>query len=192
MSKIYHVLLTIITLMLFNIPSHAEVYLKENRLTMNVQGVPVQEVLDALTQQTQIKIVALEETYFGNVKISKRFWGLPLEEGLHRVLSGWNYGITRDTATGKIRTLYLASRRKDSSTPVRPPADLIPHRSNQHFSRARTQPTVLSHTHEINNLEPTHEPKLELEEDFLNDEELEVLPPNFIETLERWERKGNG
>lgn len=192
MYKFFDALLTIIALMLLSMPGHAEVLLKEDRLTMNVEGATVHEVLNALTQQAKINIVALKETNISNVRISKRFWGLPLEEGIHRVLSGWNYGITRNVSTGKIKTLYLVSQRHDSSTSSDPPPPSAPYPSNQDISQSESQPTVLSQTYGTNVLESIDEEESEGEEDFFNAEELETLPPNLIETLERWQRNGNG
>ncbi len=184
--------LTIITLLLLSFPCHAEVQVTQNKLTMNVDGATFHEVLHTLTEQAQIDIVTLEETNIGNVTISKRFWGLPLEEGIQRMLSGWNYGITRDVSTGKIKTLYLVSRRNDSSTLGSLPAALASSPSNQDVSQSESQPTVLSQTYGTKALEPINREESEGEEDFFNDDELETLPPNLIETLERWQRNGNG
>ncbi len=184
-------LIKIITLVLLSVPCQAEVFLAQNTLTIDVQGATIHEVLQTLTQQTQINIVALEETNIGHVKISKKFWNLPLEEGIHRVLSGWNYGISRDTRTGRITTLYLVSQRIDTSDTSSPPATSTRSPSNRDFISSQPQPTILSQTYDANILQPTDDQKLE-EEDEFSDEELETFPPNLIETLERWQHNGNG
>ena len=192
MDKFFGILFTIIALVLFSMPSHAEVLLQENRLTINVQEATVHEVLRALTQQSQINIIALEETDVGNVRISKKFWGLPLEEGIHRVLNGWNYGITRDVSTGKITALYLVSQRIHASTSGSPPTASSSYPSNQNISQLQTQPTALSQTYGTDAIHPINEEELDGNDDFFNDEEQESLPPNLSETLERWQRNGNG
>jgi len=94
----------------------AEVRLTHSSLTMDVHDAAMEDILDDLRYQGNLNIVALEETKIGNVKISKKFWNLPLEEGLNRLLSGWNYVITRDISTGNITTLYLVSQRQSSSS----------------------------------------------------------------------------
>ncbi|GJL64845.1 MAG: hypothetical protein NPIRA04_34990 [Nitrospirales bacterium] len=93
----------------------AEVRLTLNTFLVDIDDVSINDILDDLRDQGDFNIVALEERKIGNVKISKKFWNLPLEEGLDRLLSGWNYGVTRDVTTGTITTLYLVSQRSDSS-----------------------------------------------------------------------------
>ncbi|GJL52803.1 hypothetical protein [Candidatus Nitrospira salsa] len=103
----------------------AEVRLTHNTLTVNIDDAEMNDILADLRDQGKFKILAFEERKIGNVKISKKFWNLPLEEGLDRLLSGWNYGITRDLSTGKINTLYLVSQRTDSSiAPVSLPTSI--------------------------------------------------------------------
>ncbi len=192
MGQINGVLFAILALILLSIPCHAEVLLKEDRLTIDVQGATVHEVLNTLTQKAQINIITLEETNINNVRISKRFWNLPLEKGIHRVLSGWNYGITRDVSTGKITTLYLASQRTTSATSGSPTTASTTNPSNQIISQSQSQSAILNQTYSANILEPIDEEDLEGEEDFFDDEELETLPSNLIEILERWEQNGKG
>ena len=192
MNHRYGFLIQIISLLLLSLPCHAEVFLAQNTLTINVHGATIHDVLKTLTQQAQIKIVALEETNIGNVKISKKFWDLPLEEGIHRVLSGWNYGISRDIHTGRITTLYLVSQRIDTSRTGDPRGTSGHNPSNLDFSESQAPPTMLSQTYAAKVLQPTDNQELEEEEDIFSDEEFETLPPNLIETLERWQRNGNG
>lgn len=192
MNHRYGFLIHIISLLLLSLPCHAEVFLAHNTLTLNVHDAIIRDVLKTLTQQAQIKIVALEETNIGNVKISKKFWNLPLEEGIHRVLSGWNYGISRDTRTGRITTLYLVSQRIDASKTGDPRGTSAHNPSNLDFSESQAPPTILSQTYDAHVLQPTDNQELEEEEDVFSDEEFESLPPNLLETLERWQRNGNG
>ncbi len=192
MSNVYKVYLTIIMLILLSIPSHAEIIFKNNSLSMNVHGTTVHEVLDLLTQHANISIVALEETNVGNVRISKKFWGLPLEEGIHRLLNGWNYGISLDRSTGKITTLYLVSQRKNSSDSGSQASTWTSYPSHHLTSHSHPQPTTLSKNSRKSILESTKDRNLNVEEDFLSDKDIEALPPNFLETLERWQRNGKG
>ncbi len=192
MNHRYGFLIHIITLLLLSLPCQAEVFLAQKTLTINVHGATIHDVLKTVTQQAQIKIVALEETNIGNVRISKKFWNLPLEEGIHRVLSGWNYGISRDTRTGRITTLYLVSQRIDTSGKDHTLDTSTHSASHRNFSESQPPPTILSQTYDANVLQPTDNQETEEEEDVFSDEEFETLPPNLIETLERWQRNGNG
>ncbi len=192
MNYRYGFFIQIVTLLLLSLPCQAEVFLAQNTLTVNVQGATIHEVLKTLTKQAQIKIIALEETNIGHVKISKKFWDLPLEEAIHRVLNGWNYGISRDTRTGRITTLYLVSQRIDASSTSSPLDTSTRSPSKRDFPPSQPQPTILSQTYDAKVLQPMDNQGLEEEEDVFSDEELETLPPNLIETLERWQRNGNG
>ena len=194
MLKLAAFLLLLITQVLTSsiTPGHAEVRLYHNSLSVNINDTTMKEVLDDIGQQGNLNIVAFEETQIGNVRISKKFWNLPLEAGLDRLLSNWNYGISRDRLTGAITTLYLVSRRIDSSTSNGPPATSTLYPSDQNTSQSQSHSTVLSQTYGANVLEPTDGEELDEEDDLFNDEELETLPPNLIETLERWQRNGNG
>ncbi len=192
MNRRYGFLIHIITLLLLSVPCQAEVFLAQNTLTINVHGATIRDVLKTLTQKAQIKIVALEETNIGNVKISKKFRNLPLEEGIQRVLSGWNYGISRDTRTGRITTLYLVSQRIDTSGEDHARDTSTHSPSHLDVAESQSQPTILSQTSDTTVLQPTDNQEAEEEEDVFSDEEFETLPPNLIETLERWQRNGNG
>lgn len=97
----------------------AEVHIRQDRITIHVQEITIQAVLHLLAEQGQFNIVALEESRMKHVRISKRFWNLPLEEGLARIFSSWNYGLGRDPKTGKITTLYLVSPRTPSFSHVK-------------------------------------------------------------------------
>ena len=131
-----------ITGMLFLTPCYAEVSLSSNKITVNVHEITMQEILENISKQGHIHIVTLDESPIGHVKISRRFSNLPIEIGLERILNGWNYGMSRDSSTGKITTIYLLSQRTNQSTvPVplsvnspssRHTHDLQPHPSTKH------------------------------------------------------------
>ena len=93
-----------------------EVQLQEGLLTVSVEQLPLEEVLGELTRQADIQVIVLEHTTVGRVNISTQFWNVPVEEGLDRLLRGWNYGLGRDPATGRIATVYLVSPRTVDSS----------------------------------------------------------------------------
>ncbi len=181
----------LLTLELISLTSscHAEVRLTLNSLTVDIQDAAMKDVLADLHDQGNFKIVALEESKVGNVKITKKFWNLPLEAGLDRLLSGWNYGISRDASTGKITTLYLVSQRTDSSSlPVS-----LAISTNQPSSGAgyesQTQPSILRETYDDPEA-PDSEDDQEYDEfaaepNFPSEEELANLPPDLREHLEK-------
>ena len=128
--------------------SRAEVHLAQDTLTVNVHNATMKNVLDDIRYQGYFTIVAFEDTQIGNVRISKKFWHLPLEAGLARLLSGWNYGINRDMSTGKISTLYLVSQRTDSSSVSPPLPHIITQQSNPNASAPQSQATTLQETYD--------------------------------------------
>ena len=123
---------------LFTLPGHAEVRLEKNYLTVQVKDTIIEEVLDELGRQGEMKVIAFEDTRIGNVRISKTFWNLPLEEGLDRLLSNWNYGLSRDKSTGRITTLYIVSKRIEPPTQLHSPSRYTDTRDN----KSSTQETI--------------------------------------------------
>ena len=93
-----------------------EVQWKKDSLSVSVEDASVSQVLEEISRQRDIRIITLEETKVGRVKVSKQFWNVTLEEGLVRLLNGWNYGFIRDPISGKISTLYLVSQRPEVAT----------------------------------------------------------------------------
>lgn len=131
-------------------PCHAEVHLHQDSLSVNINDVPMKDVLNDIREQGDLNIVAFEETQIGNVRISKKFWNLPLEAGLDRLLSDWNYGINRHATTGKITTLYLVSRRLNPSTlPVRSSLPNKP--SSRETYESQTNPNILTENDDDSN-----------------------------------------
>ena len=125
------------------LPSNAEIRVTSNTMTVNVSDTTMKNVLDDIRHQMDLNVVTFEGTKINTVKLSKRFWNLPLEVGFDRLLRGWNYGITRDGLTGKMTTLYLVSRRSDPST------SLIPETStnqtvHHNTDEAAFQPSILT------------------------------------------------
>ncbi len=163
-------------------PIHAEVRLIHNTLTVDSHNKTLKDVLDDLRQQGNFNIVAFEETIIGNVRISKQFWNLPLEKGLDRLLSGWNYGINRDGSTGKITVLYLVSQRKGPAPFSRVLSASIAQPSSYNAYEAQTWPTGLSETHNAQSTDSDDEEEdkeFTSELDSLSEHELKNLPPDL-------------
>ena len=174
---------------------HAEVRLTLNSLTVDIHDAAMKDVLDDIHHQGDLNIVAFEETKIGNVRISKKFWNLPLEAGLDRLLSGWNYGISRDVSTGKITTLYLVSLRTDASVLPALQASSSNQQSSQDAYESQTQSSILSEPYddpESSDPEDDEEyDEFATEPNFPSQEELENLPPDLREHLEKLYRNDN-
>ena len=194
MNRSYTVLFVFLAFLWCIAPCQAEVHLEENRLTVNVQEITIEEVFQELSQQGDINVVALEETNFGNVKISKRFWNLPLEEGLDRLLSGWNYGLHRNQSTGKIVTLYLVSRQSQppelaktvSSSSIQPQNRILDELHNQPSLPRATQNIALLDYDDDDDDEDTGDEY----EDFGEDVEpsrksVEISPSTYLEYIKK-------
>ena len=192
MNRSYTALFVVLAFVWCIAPCQAEVHLEGNRLTVNVQEITIEEVFQELSQQGDINVVALEETNIGNVKISKRFWNLPLEEGLDRLLSGWNYGLHRNQSTGKIVTLYLVSRQSQPPEPARTVSSASIQTPSHIVYEPNTQPTILRATDTIALLDYDDEDDEEDTDDEYEEfgEDLEpnqkligVMPSTFREQL---------
>ncbi len=148
-------------------PCKAEVYLTKEKLTVDIHNTTMNDVLEDIRHQGHFTIVALEETKIGNVRISKKFWNLPLEAGLARLLTGWNYGINRNESTGKISTLYLVSQRTDSSSVSPPQPHSTTQQSNPNANVTQSQLATLDETHDDSEFLDTQED--EEYDEFLNE-----------------------
>jgi aspartyl protease family protein len=75
-------------------------------LSVDLHDEEILKVLDSLTFKTGVEF-RIDPNIGG--RISERFSGLPLEEGLRRILSGYNhvfvYGATTDTAVSRVMIL---------------------------------------------------------------------------------------
>lgn len=159
--------MAILTLMMLTSPGQAEVYLDQDRLTVNVSETTAKDVLNDVALQGHITIVVLDHTQIGQVKISRRFWNIPLEEGLERILNGWNYGLSRNRLTGKISTVYLLAQRIRTVSPSQSQPILTHNSQNISPDDIPAQPMVSSRVYdkESSNFEP------EEEEEFLESPE---------------------
>ncbi len=89
----------------------ADIQVKGQHVTVQVQHYPLQEVLQHISQQAQIDIVSVNPTKRVSTVISASFQNLSLDKALVRLLGSWNYGVTHNPHTGQIRTLFLVSER---------------------------------------------------------------------------------
>lgn len=180
--------------------SQAEIHLETETLSVNVHEMAILDVMHELSNQGEIRVVAMEDTKVNNVRISKIFWDLPLEEGLERLFNGWNYGLNRDQTTGKITTIYLVSQRLQSSdSPDLPQMASTRQSSNTHSSKTLSLPRILSETFDPDFKDfgeqddiQDYEEEYADEQAYPDQEELESLPPNFRNELEKWYRNDNG
>ena len=188
----------LMTMGLFSsIPSSlAEVRLSQNTLTVDVANTTIKNVLDNIGHQGNITIIALEETKIDNVRITKKFLNLSLEAGFDRLLSGWNYGISRNALTGKITTVYLVSQREDSlglsvivSSSPNPT-------TRPTLAQARSEPNPLmdfeDDTDSLDSEDEEADEEFAEEANFPNSEELANLPLTLSEHLEQLYRNDQG
>lgn len=107
---------TILSLIIFGMlstvgPASAEVRMSQERLSIKANAIPIQTLLEDLSRQGAIRVTVLEKASLKDVTISEQFEGLPIAEGLSRLFAHWNYGLTRNTETGHIQEIFLASKR---------------------------------------------------------------------------------
>ena len=102
-------------------PAHAELSLQQDRLTLHVQAVPLEDVLVNLSQEGAFRITILDNQMTDKITVTQHFDGVPSEDGLSRLLAHWNYGLTKQQPSGQIQEVFLVSKRvdpKDLPTPT--------------------------------------------------------------------------
>ena len=104
--------------------AQAELRVHQDRFTLDVQGASLEHVLEDLSRQGSIAITILENGGLDNAIVTKQFANLSIEEGLHRLLLGWNYGLTKDRLAGRVQKVLIVSERTKNlnDPPVTPPA----------------------------------------------------------------------
>lgn len=110
-------------------PAGAELSLQNGHLTINVNAVPLETVLNDLSRQGGFQVTVLKKQSTRGLLVTEHFDQLLIEEGLNRLLADWNYSLTKSPESGKIQEVFLVSRRnnsKDSST-ISQSASPIPH-----------------------------------------------------------------
>lgn len=104
-------------------PAHAELSLHQGRISLHVQAVRLEEVLVDLSREAGFRVTILKSPATKDTMVSERFDALPLEEGLARLLAGWNYGLVKQPESQHIQELFLVSKRmKPEDLPIPTPA----------------------------------------------------------------------
>ena len=106
--------IALVGLLLPSVSIGADVHLNVEGLTVNIQDEPLEGVLENLAQQANFDLTILQKRDFMGETISEEFHNLSLEEGVHRLLPAWNYGITKDKKTGQIQQMFVISKRQSS------------------------------------------------------------------------------
>ncbi len=102
----------IVTLCLFfALHSYAEVNVHGQGLTARLKNASLARVLTKIGRQAGIDIAVLNESDYHKAVVSDVLENIPLEQGLERLLNGWNYGFSKDPTTGTVRRLMIVSRR---------------------------------------------------------------------------------
>ena len=89
-------------------------HLNVEGLTVNIQDEPLEAVLQDLAEQADFDLMILQKRDFAGETISEEFHNLTLEEGVHRLLPAWNYGMTKDEKTGQINQMFVISKRQSA------------------------------------------------------------------------------
>ncbi len=95
----------------FTLHSHAEVHVHQQELTAHVKKASLAKVLTKIGRQAGFDIAVLNESDYHKARVSDVLKDVPLEQGLARLLNGWNYGFSKDPTTGTVRQLIIVSRR---------------------------------------------------------------------------------
>ena len=114
MKKVLAIFIFILGLLLPSYSTGADVDLNVDGLTVKIQDEPLEPLLRILAQQAEFELLILQIGDFAGVTISEEFYNLSIEEGVHRLLPAWNYGMTKDQKTGQINHMFVISKRHSS------------------------------------------------------------------------------
>lgn len=117
-------------------PAHPELSLHQDRISLHVQAVPLEEVLVDLSREAGFRVTILKAPATKDTMVSERFDALPIEEGLARLLAGWNYGLVKQPESEHIQELFLVSKRmrpEDLSIPASAPTPVRDSESRQNW-----------------------------------------------------------
>ena len=90
------------------------VQVQDRRLTIDVQNVPLPQVLSVLKNEIGLQtVVTAEENSFRRATVSARFSNLSLETGMQRLLHGWSYALVNQDAPSGVR-LFILGRKVES------------------------------------------------------------------------------
>jgi hypothetical protein len=87
------------------------------KLSISAEEVPLDEILTAIGEQTDVSFLVIVGMAVEEVRISEEFSNLDLEEGITRLLKGLNYSFLRDKESGTLKQVLIAgiSTKHDSS-----------------------------------------------------------------------------
>ncbi len=97
---------------LLSVGAQATILVKKQALTANLFDESLSSVLGEIQKQTNITVAILDPVDYNSALVSDVFGELPLEQGLERLLKGWNYGISKHFQTGEVQMVVIGSRRK--------------------------------------------------------------------------------
>ncbi len=100
----------------------AEVSIHEHRLTVHVDSVLLDDLLYDLSQHGLFQVTVMEQGVTKGLVVTEHFDGLPIEEGLSRILADWNYSLIKRQGSNHIQEVFLVSKRNPSqnSLPTSP------------------------------------------------------------------------
>ncbi len=101
----------LVAMLFFAGDGHADVTVNGQDVTAHLADASLAKVMRQIGQKAGIQIDILHKADYHNAVISDVFENMPLEQGLDRLLNGWNYGLSKDPKTGLVRRLMIVSRR---------------------------------------------------------------------------------
>lgn len=106
----------------------ATVAMDAGQLTVQAVNTALREVLAAISKQANIEMEMMGDVNLGETLVSVDFNDIPLEQGLARLLSGWNYALVTDETSGELRKIFILSARDvvASEPPAGDPSGLDP------------------------------------------------------------------
>jgi hypothetical protein len=102
--------LLIVWIVLTGASPSMKVEMHSDMLTIHVRDAALSQVLEAIGEGAGLKFIAVGKNNIAEVHVSDDFTDLPLEEGVARLLAGWDYALIRDKETMRPKEIYIVTR----------------------------------------------------------------------------------
>jgi len=87
-----------------------KVEVDSDMLTVHVRDAVLSQVLEAIGEKADLNFIAIGETNIAEATVSADITNLPLEQGITRLLAGWDYALVRDKKTMRLKEIYIIAR----------------------------------------------------------------------------------
>jgi len=100
------------------------IQVQSGKLTVHASGASLRDVLGAITEQGGVTFKTIGRDEIPEASVTEEFTELPMEQGIARLLSKWDYALVKEEGTDRLKEVYIfASGGGPGSAEVKPGKD---------------------------------------------------------------------